>query len=69
MPQGALTLKQNFQMLTGTLGNTAISEGKLRGEEITFKVGNATYTGRAQGNTMRGTVTGGSGGSWTATRK
>ena len=69
MPQGALTLKQKFQMVTGTLGDTPITDGKLRGEEITFKAGNATYAGRAQGNTMRGTVTGGSGGSWTATRK
>jgi hypothetical protein len=69
MPQGALTLTQNFQMLTGTLGGTAISDGKMRGDEITFKVGNATYSGRLQGNTLRGTVTGGSGGNWTATKK
>jgi precorrin-6B methylase 2 len=69
MPQGALTLSQNFQMLTGTLGSTAISDGKMRGDEITFKVGNAVYNGRLQGNTLRGTVTGGSGGNWTATKK
>jgi precorrin-6B methylase 2 len=66
-PQGALTLQQNFQMLTGTLGSTPITEGKLRGEEITFKVGNATYTGRVQGNTLAGTVSGG--GKWTATKR
>jgi precorrin-6B methylase 2 len=66
-PQGALTLQQNFQMLTGSLGSTPISEGKMRGEEITFKVGNATYTGRVQGNTLAGTVSGG--GKWTATRR
>ena len=36
MPQGALTLTQKFQMVTGTLGSTAISDGKLRGDEITF---------------------------------
>jgi len=69
LPQGALTLSQSFQMLTGSLGSTPISDGKLRGEEITFKVGNAVYTGRMQGNTLRGTVTGGSGGTWTATRQ
>ena len=69
LPQGALTLSQNFQMVTGSLGSTPISEGKLRGDEITFKVGNAVYTGRVQGTTIRGTVTGGSGGAWTATRK
>jgi hypothetical protein len=69
LPQGTLTLKQNFQNLTGTLGSAAIADGKLRGEEITFKVGNAVYTGRVQGNSARGTITGGSGGTWTATRR
>ena len=68
-PQGALTLTQSFQMLTGTLGSTPISDGKMRGDEISFKVGNAVYNGRLQGNTLRGTVTGGSGGNWTATKK
>jgi len=43
--------------------------GRLRGEEITFTAGNAKYTGRVSGNTMSGTMTGGSGGAWTATRK
>ena len=66
-PQGALTLQQNFQVLTGSLGSTPISEGKVRGEEVTFKAGNATYTGRLQGNTLAGTVSGG--GKWTATRR
>ena len=51
------------------LGSTPISDGRLRGDEITFKVANAVYTGRVQGNTLRGTVTGGSGGTWTATRR
>ena len=69
MPQGTLTLNQTFQVVTGTLGSTPISDGKLRGEEITFKAGNATYTGRVQGNALRGTVAGGSGGSWTATKQ
>ena len=69
LPQGALTLTQTFQMVSGTLGSTPIAGGKLRGDEITFAVGNAVYTGRVQGNTIRGTVAGGSGGAWTATRK
>jgi precorrin-6B methylase 2 len=68
-PQGALTLKQEFQMVTGTLGSTPIADGRLRGEEITFKVGNATYTGRVQGNSIRGNVAGGPGGTWTATKQ
>jgi precorrin-6B methylase 2 len=67
MPQGALTLKQSFQNVSGSLGNTSIADGKLRGEEITFKVGNDTYTGRVQGNTMSGTTSGGA--KWTATKR
>jgi hypothetical protein len=69
LPQGALTLKQNFQMVTGTLAGTAISDGKLRGEEITFTANGAKYTGRVNGNTMSGSVSGGSNGKWSATKK
>ena len=67
MPQGTLTLNQNFQMVAGSLGATPISDGRLRGEEITFRAGDAVYTGRVEGNTLRGTFTGG--GAWTATRR
>jgi precorrin-6B methylase 2 len=59
LPQGALTLKQQFQMVSGTLGTTPITDGRLRGDELTFKVGNDTYTGRVQGSTITGTVSGG----------
>lgn len=69
LAQGSLVLKQQFQMVSGTLGSGEISGGRLRGNEISFRVGNATYTGRLDGNTIRGTVTGGSGGAWTATRR
>jgi hypothetical protein len=67
LPQGTLTLQQKFQMLSGTLGSTPISDAKMRGDEITFKAGNATYTGRVNGTSMRGTVSGG--GNWTANKK
>jgi hypothetical protein len=60
-----LTLNQKFQIVEGTLGSTAI-KGRLRGDEITFSAGNASYTGRVDGNTMRGTR---GGTSWTATRR
>ena len=66
--QNQLVLKQQFQMLSGTLGPTAISAGRLRGEEITFTVGNAVYTGRVAGNRIKGNIKGGSGGTFTATR-
>ena len=72
LPQGELSLKQNFQMLAGTLktgGNTlTIANGRLRGDQISFSAGNAEYTGRVNGNTMQGTVKGSSSGSWNATR-
>ena len=48
LPNGELTLKQEFQMVSGTLANgdanTAVS-GKLRGDLITFTAG-TEYTGR-----------------------
>jgi hypothetical protein len=69
-PQGALTLQQNFQMVTGTINvngvNQPITNGRLRGDQITFSAGGTQYNGRVNGNTITGTVT--SGGSWNATR-
>jgi SAM-dependent methyltransferase len=68
-PQGTLTVSQKFQNLSGTLGATAISEGKLRGEEISFTVGTTRYSGRVNGNTIEGTATaGGKSQPWRATR-
>jgi hypothetical protein len=67
-PRGNLTLTQQFQKISGTMGQTAISNGHLHGEEITFTAGNATYTGHVNGNSIQGTVKGGPGGNWTATR-
>ena len=64
----ALTLKQNFQMLEGTLGSRAITDAKMTGEEITFTVGGGQrYTGKVSGNSMTGSISGG--GSFTATKK
>ncbi len=58
---GQLVLQQKYQMLTGTLGGTAISDAKMNGDTITFKVGARTYSGRVTGNSMKGT-------GWAATR-
>jgi hypothetical protein len=72
MPNGELTIKQSFQKITGTLANGTNStpiEGSLKGEEISFTAGDATYTGRVNGNAMSGEVKGGSGGQWSATKK
>jgi hypothetical protein len=67
LPQGTLTLKQQYQMLSGTLGSTPITDAKMRGDEISFIAGKATYTGRVNGSSMQGTVSGG--GDWSATRR
>jgi len=72
LSQGELTLKQTFQMISGTLksgNNTAqITNGKLNGDQITFTAGGAQYTGHVNGNSIEGTVKGGSNGKWRATR-
>ena len=68
LPQGELTLKQNFQMISGTLKNgnvVAPINGKLNGERISFTAGNASYTGRVNGNSMEGSV---GGAQWNASR-
>jgi hypothetical protein len=67
--QNELKITQNFQNFTGTLGSQTISDGKLRGDEITFKAGGATYSGKVEGTSMKGTATGTNGTSWTATKK
>jgi hypothetical protein len=70
LAQGALTIKQSFQMISGTLksGNnsTPIANGKLNGDQITFNANGVLYTGRVSGNVMEGSVS--TGGSWKATR-
>lgn len=66
LSQGELKLTQEYQVLTGSLGSEPISDGRLNGSEITFKVGSTQYTGRVTGNTMEGSV---SGQRWTATRR
>jgi hypothetical protein len=51
-PNGALTITQTFQMISGTLGSQAI-QGRLRGNEITFTAGTTKYSGTVDGNTMK----------------
>jgi len=71
LPQGDLSLKQTFQMVSGTIksGNVITPvNGRLNGDQITFTAGEAQYAGRVNGNAMEGTVKGGSDGKWSATR-
>ena len=69
-----LALRQTFQSVTGTLGTArslvAITDGRLRGDEITFSSGGSRYTGRVvMGNRIEGPVTTrGATTKWAATR-
>jgi len=64
MPGGELTLKQSFQMITGTLkqgGKESAFKGRLSGDQISFTVLDADgarrdFSGRVSGNTMQGVV-------------
>ncbi len=72
--RGTLTLKQEYQMLSGSLaqgnGNAIISDAKMLGEQITFTAGGAQYSGRVTGDTMEGTYkSGGASTKWTATKQ
>ena len=72
LAQGELALNQTYQNVTGTLrggGNpVTITNGKLRGDQISFSAGNTEYTGRVNGNDIEGTMRGASAGPWHATR-
>jgi hypothetical protein len=73
IPNGELTLTQTFQMVAGTARfgerSAPISDGRLRGEQITFTVGGVKYTGTVNGTSMGGTATSGSTSTtWTATK-
>ncbi|SAI12087.1 methyltransferase [Bordetella ansorpii] len=61
-----LTLSQQYQMLSGTLGQTPITDARMKGNEISFNVDGVRYTGTVDGKRMSGK--GGSQGNWTATR-
>jgi precorrin-6B methylase 2 len=73
LPDGELTLKQSYQMVTGTLksgsGTAQITGGKLNGDRISFSAGGAQYTGQVHGDNIEGAVRGGSSnGTWSAKR-
>jgi precorrin-6B methylase 2 len=63
LPQGQLTLQQEFQMLTGELvagtAGTPVQTGKLRGDQITLTIGGTTYTGKVSGDRIEGTTSNG----------
>ena len=60
--QRTLRLKQRYQVISGTLGSTPITAGRLNGASIRFTAGKRRYAGRVDGDTMTGS-------GWSATRK
>ena len=55
VPQGDLILKQEFQMLSGTLnsgGKSTPVTGRVRGEEVTVNAGGQTLRGRMNGKQL-----------------
>jgi SAM-dependent methyltransferase len=71
LPQGELALKQEFQLVSGTLTSSGTStpvNGRLRGDLISFTVGDTEYAGRVVGDSMGGTIkSGATNGNWSAT--
>jgi hypothetical protein len=65
LPQGELTLKQEFQKLSGTLRtggkSVPLQNGRVRGDEIVFTADGVEYKGKVNGNRIDG-------GSWGATK-
>jgi SAM-dependent methyltransferase len=70
LPEGQLTLSQQFQELSGELvsgsARIPITGGRMRGDEITFMARGVTYTGRVSGSQMKGTRSDGQ--PWSAAR-
>jgi len=73
LPNGSLTLVQRFQTVTGVLregpDSVKIRGGRLRGEEISFRVGDVYYQGVVAGDVIEGFAeTGARSFDWRATR-
>ena len=72
LSDGQLTLKQEFQMVSGTLttaGKTIPVSGRLRGDLLTLSGGGSELAGRVTGDRIEGSSKGNGGGaSWSAER-
>lgn len=60
LPQGELVLKQQYQMLTGTLrsggASVAIGNGRMTGDRISFSANGTDYSGRVTGDAIEGNL-------------
>ena len=72
LEDATLRLEQDFQNVYGTYVidgvPVTIENGRLQGNEITFKVAGMTYSGRVSGETMQGVAKGHTTKSWSASR-
>jgi len=72
LPNGDLTLKQEFQKITGSIRTGGLEtpiKGKLTGDQINFTAGEAQYSGSVSGDSMKGSIkNGGSATEWSAKR-
>ena len=71
--QGEVTLRQQYQMVSGMLKSEGaavpISGGRLHGDQISFSAGGSDYRGRVSGDTIEGTVkSAGKSSAWKASR-
>ncbi len=70
MGDGQLRLNQTYQMLSGTMvaggQQIPVTNAKLNGADIAFTAGGKKYTGKVDGNAIKGTIEGGA--AWSATR-
>ena len=73
LPNGELTLTQQFQAINGTIsvnGKNIPVIGKLTGDQISFNADKSEYTGQVAGDTISGTLNSPSGkSSWNAVRE
>jgi hypothetical protein len=73
LAEGELRLRQTFQKLSGTLSSgkvrVPIKNGLMRGNAISFSVGDTQYTGLVEGNSMTGELKLRGSGTWKATKK
>jgi len=70
-PEGTMNIKQRYQFfdgeLVGSSGSSKITEGRINGDQLTFKVGDNQYAARVDGDKMQGQVNGKT--AWSASRK
>jgi len=72
LPEGELAIQQSFQMITGTLqagGKSIALKGRMSGDRLSFRAGDAEYRGRVGPVGITGTYKSSNGtGAWSATR-